>query len=49
MLVHLYDVLAVVGMIVDGAVRLVRRPGENSQSDSMARREPHPTFSKEVL
>jgi hypothetical protein len=50
MLVHLYDFLAVVGMVVDGVVRLVRRPGQNSQdpSGSRARRELHPTFSKEV-
>ena len=51
MLVHLYDVLAVVGMAVDGTVRLVRRSGGASKSDSgnMSRREPRSTLSKEVL
>ena len=51
MLVHLYDVLAVVGMAVDSAVRLMRRPGGASRGDSgaMPRREPRPALSKEVL
>ena len=50
MLVHLYDVLAVVGMAVDGAVRVVRRPGNSrSKGESAPRREPRPALSKEVL
>jgi hypothetical protein len=51
MLVHLYDVLAVVGMAVDSGVRLMRRPGGASRGDSgnMPRREPRAALSKEVL
>lgn len=52
MLVHLYDVLAVVGVAVDGAVRLVRRPGGgefSSSNKAMPRREPRPALTKEML
>jgi hypothetical protein len=51
MLVHLYDVLAVVGMAVDSLVRLMRRPGGASRGDSgnMPRREPRAALSKEML
>ena len=49
MLVHLYDFLAVVGMAVDGAVRMMRRSGDASGSRSTPRREPRTTLTKEVL
>jgi hypothetical protein len=49
MLVHLYDVLAVVGMIGEGAVRMMRRSADDSHDGgSMPRREPHAALRKEV-
>ena len=47
MLVHLYDILAVVGMAVDGAARMVRRSG-GDKGNSMPRREPRAALTKEV-
>ncbi len=47
MLVHLYDIMAVVGMAVDGAARMVRRSG-NGRGDPMPRHEPRPAMSKEI-
>lgn len=48
MLVNLYDVLAVVGMAVDGGVRMLRKSG--GDAGGMApRREPRATLGKEVL
>ncbi|UCH74023.1 MAG: hypothetical protein JSU82_17170 [Rhodospirillales bacterium] len=47
MLVHLYDVAAVVGVAIEGIVRLARRSGPSDGGRS--RREPRPTLSKEVL
>jgi len=47
MLVHLYDVVAVVGVAIEGVVKMARRSGP---SDGTApRREPRPALSKEVL
>ena len=48
MLVHLYDVLAVVGGAGDGAVRMMRR-GDGSRNRAAPRREPRTTLTKEVL
>jgi hypothetical protein len=48
MLVHLYDILAVVGMAVDGAARMVRRSSEGGKSGNLPRREPRPALTKEV-
>ena len=49
MLVHLYDVLAVVGMAVEGFARIIRRPGgERSNAGSTLRREPRPALTKEI-
>jgi hypothetical protein len=47
MLVHLYDVLAVVGVAIESLVRLARRPG--SSDGAARRREPRSTLGKEVL
>lgn len=47
MMVHLYDILAVVGMAVDSAARMVRRSG-GSKSEPMPRREPRPALTKEI-
>jgi hypothetical protein len=48
MLVNLYDVLAVVGMAVDGGVRMLRKSGSGTGGIS-PRREPRAALSKEVL
>jgi hypothetical protein len=47
MLVHLYDVLAVVGVAIESLVRLARRSG--SSDGAARRREPRSTLGKEVL
>ena len=47
MLVHLYDVLAVVGVAIEGLVRMARRSG--SSDGAARRREPRSTLGKEVL
>lgn len=48
MLVHLYDVLSVVGIALDGTVKLIRRPGGRAKA-SPPRREPQAALTKEVL
>ena len=47
MTVHLYDVLAVVGVALEGVVKLARRSG--SSGGRAPRREPRPSIGKEVL
>ena len=47
MLVHVYDMLSVVGIALDGTVKLIRRPG--SAKASSRRREPQPVLNKEAL
>lgn len=48
MLVNLYDVLAVVGMAVDGGVRMLRKSGSDT-GGMPPRREPRAALGKEVL
>ncbi|MDH3228916.1 MAG: hypothetical protein OEN55_03885 [Alphaproteobacteria bacterium] len=47
MLVHLYDVAAVVGVAIDSLVRMARRSG--ASDGGARRREPRATLGKEVL
>lgn len=48
MLVHLYDVLAVVGVAVENGVRMIRRPAGASTNNEQARRPSRPALGKEA-